>query len=462
MEKIEKVRDQYISLYCGIIERMGKNKAIPTIELDDMVMQALEKSGLVFNGNSTADRLEKKLCIILGDDIEVVDNKREGERTRAKRLFCLKAYSDEDLIRLKKKVEKYFDNRMHYTRREATVVEDGKTKTKTTVYSGYRPRKEYVRKIVSTLSKFKESRKPLLDIDDMRAGMRTAKSIKLILVDWMNSLRKLEVDLEATITGGERGLIINKLDNTLSQLLKAVKVHYSEDKDLAKMLEDALNISGKVKMEPRIEKMPESFIEKKDSKDASEKVFKESEEEFNKAYLIFALGGILTTSGVGRVEIDSLIKCLREQFGIITDKKDVKEVLKDVKEIETSDFGYSYLLKPSNWESIKETYGPQNFHSHFIARIGMTKEEILEYLPDSKVELLSIISEREGIYKITYDRSMHTKKNLLRLYRTFRGEDMILDDMKLVNMLEREITIINGRIYRGDLRYGIECVKDIF
>ena len=49
-----------------------------------------------------------------------------------------------------------------------------------------------------------------------------------------------------------------------------------------------------------------------------------------------------------------------------------------------------------------------------------------------------------------------------RLYRTFRGEDMILDDMKLVNMLEREITIINGRIYRGDLRYGIECVKDIF
>ena len=39
---------------------------------------------------------------------------------------------------------------------------------------------------------------------------------------------------------------------------------------------------------------------------------------------------------------------------------------------------------------------------------------------------------------------------------------MILDDMKLVNMLEREITIINGRIYRGDLRYGIECVKDIF
>ena len=245
----------------------------------------------------------------------------------------------------------------------------------------------------------------------MRAGMRTTKSIKLILVDWMNNLRKLEVDLEATITGEGKGLIINKLDNTLSQLLKAVKVHYSEDKDLAKMLEDALNISGKVKMKPRIEKMPESFIEKKDSKDASEKVFKESEEEFNKAYLIFALGGILTTSGVGRVDIDSLIKCLREQFGIIADKKDIKEVLKGVKEIETSDFGYSYSLKPSNWESIKETYGPQNFHSHFIARIGMTKEEILEYLPDSKVELLSVISEREGIYKITYDSSMHTTKN---------------------------------------------------
>lgn len=459
MEKFEKVKDQYISLYCGIIERMGKNKVIPTKELDVMVMQALKKSGLVFNGNSTADRLEKKLCIMLGDDIEVVDNKKEGERTRAMKLFCLKAHSDEDLIRLKKKIEKYFDNGMHYKRREATVVEDGKTKTITEAHLSYRPRKEYVRKIISILSEFKESREPLLEKNYLKEKMKTSSSNKVILTDWMNVFRKLKVDIEATVT--EKGISINKLDNTLSQLLKAVRVHYSEDKDLAKMLEDALNISGKVKMKPRIEKMPESFIEKKD-KDASEKVFKESEEEFNKAYLIFALGGILTTSGVGRVEIDSLIKCLREQFGIITDKKDIKEVLKDVKEVETSDFGYSYSLKPSNWESIRETYGPQNFHSHFIARIGMTKEEILEYLPDSKVELLSVISEREGIYKITYDRSMHTKKNLLRLYRTFRGEDMILDNMKLVNMLEREITIINGRIYRGDLRYGIECVKDIF
>ena len=110
----------------------------------------------------------------------------------------------------------------------------------------------------------------------------------------------------------------------------------------------------------------------------------------------------------------------------------------------------------NGWINISEKYDPKNTRLSVIARIGMSLDEVRKFIPET--EVLSVISDTDAIYRLWYNRSIHSFKDLIRLYRTFRGTDAILSDDVLVERMEREIVILDSAGYANNLAYQIETI----
>lgn len=216
-------------------------------------------------------------------------------------------------------------------------------------------------------------------------------------------------------------------------------------KDLIAEINLKSNGEEKIEMKDELEKahptttIKEIFVENKDFKSGG--------------YLIFALGGILNNLGKA-MSIDGACRILRENFGISTDRKDLEEVVKKEPDLELVNFGSAIKLKDrESWARLKEYYDPRQFRKTVMARIGMSLSEVREFFPKS--ELISKISDNDGIYNIIYSESRSDWKNLVRLFRTFRGTDVILD-----NEVQKRLTLAvmseNILVCKHDIAYEIE------
>ena len=92
---------------------------------------------------------------------------------------------------------------------------------------------------------------------------------------------------------------------------------------------------------------------------------------------------------------------------------------------------------------------------------GVGEDELEKILPSCKFEVASTISDYDKIYKVTYDRSMTTFMDLVSFRRSFRINDIILDEKlekrlssKIQKMIEKEI-----EIFRNGYAFKIEVEK---
>lgn len=184
-----------------------------------------------------------------------------------------------------------------------------------------------------------------------------------------------------------------------------------------------------------------------------------TELSFSVAYAIFAIGGICKKYE-SVVNYEVIYKLLKENFSIKLSRSEVIELLRkeapEFFEICTHGAGGVMLKRSVKWEDFVEKFGPKNFKEITYARIGMTLEEVRKILPNFKIEIVTEFTANDIIYRIEYDKSIHSLKSLCNLYRTFRGTDKFFEE-NLTKILRNEIIYVDSRSYVGNLSYEIEC-----
>lgn len=176
--------------------------------------------------------------------------------------------------------------------------------------------------------------------------------------------------------------------------------------------------------------------------------------DFETAYIRFAVAGILKSLG-SMVKVNKLADQLKEYFGIEVDPRLLLVILKEDHEFTLINGGEMTGLRSDNsWDILKTKYSPKNYTVSILARINMTPEEVRSYFDDAEITVISAIQKADNIYELVIDRSVHTRRQLLKLVKSFRGTDKLLDK----NMEER---ILNYLIEEEDRAYKFYCPLEI-
>lgn len=179
---------------------------------------------------------------------------------------------------------------------------------------------------------------------------------------------------------------------------------------------------------------------------------------FEIAYTIYAIGGICKNRE-SVVSYEVLYKLLKEHFSIKITRNEIIELVRkeaaEYLEVCNQCGGGIKLKNTINWEDFSEKFSPMNFKNFTYARIGMTLEEVKKIVPSFEIEVVTEFTSNDAVYKIVYDKSIHSLRSLCILYRTFRGADKLFDE-ELTKMIENEIVCIDSRSYVGNLAFEIE------
>lgn len=176
--------------------------------------------------------------------------------------------------------------------------------------------------------------------------------------------------------------------------------------------------------------------------------------DFETAYIRFAVAGILKSLG-SMVKVNKLTDQLKEYFGIEVDPRLLLVILKEDHEFTLINGGEMIGLRSDNsWDILKTKYSPKNYTVSILARINMTPEEVRSYFDNAEITVVSAIQKADNIYELVIDRSVHTRRQLLKLVKSFRGTDKILDK----DMEER---VLNYLIEEEDRSYKFYCPLEI-
>ena len=428
-------KEEKIQYFTRLVEKMGE-KVIPTKDLYRIIEETDKELGKsVKECRQRFSIITNKLIQVLGDKLEVVEGEGEKRGRYSPKWFSLKTNGEEGINNIKSDIISYFKREEVFATKRLEKARESKKGRKTKI--------TFLKRLWNILVKVKKERLEIVSFQKLKevGGLATVNAE--VLKNWKESLKKAGINLDFRIIKDDRHSKVQfiNLSNTIIQMAEAMKKAFPKEEidvksvlGLGKKLHTSINSS----MED----------EKQNSNNA------------DKAYMIYAIGGILKTQAAHRVELDVMASCLRKGFNISTTKAEIIEISRSNRELfEINNYNQSIRLVNENlWPEIKKQFGPQNFKRQFLVRLGMSLEEVKERVPEMEVELVSKINEYDGIYKIVYNRTVHHKKELVKLFRSFRQNDKILDDEALVDLLEREIEVIDGRSYKDDLAYNIENI----
>ena len=442
MEKIKQVE-----YFTKLVDSIGTS-IVNTKTLHKIISEVDNEFGYNIGGSNKCrpSRVTNKLVEILGDSwIEIVKDETAKKVGKGNpRLFSLKlrtGFEREDMESIRQVFIKYYTSRITSEKADKTEHKEPKEKSLTRRYS--KPRENMVKTIYNLLVKVNKSGRtivPFSEISDM-VGRYFSQQV---LDNWKNSLLTFGVNLDAkTFTSPESGkqkcVRFNLIRNTILLLSNKSKEWYGKDLGAEK----ELGLDKKMPIKPL---KPDNI-----------KLTSHAEElDQNTKYTIYAIGGILKLHGKA-VGYDVVCRDLSENFGIMLTKTDLRKLANEVPEFDgTISFNNAIKLTDliKSWDSICEKYNPRDIKQTVIARINMSHAEVCKFIPET--EVLSVISDTDAIYRITYDRSIRSFKDLIRLYRTFRGTDKILDNDSLVEKIEREIVILDSVGYSNKMAYQIE------
>ena len=170
--------------------------------------------------------------------------------------------------------------------------------------------------------------------------------------------------------------------------------------------------------------------------------------------IIFIIAGLICSNSRA-IDFDDICMTLRRDFKISVDRMELIKIIKQEPEFSTiSGKALAFKDGSDSWERIVRKYNPCKESINVFARISITLDQLQTYFPDA--EICSKISEGDAIYKIVMDKSQHSYSKLIKLYRTFRGTDMIIGNEELVSDMETQIKIADGLWNGNNKRYQIE------
>lgn len=451
MEKFEKESSKFnnAAYYSRLVGMIGE-KVVPTAALYEFIRQNDEHFSYTTTDASRTSKVTNMLISILGDKwIETVQDdsvKKIGKSNP--RLFSLKldkGNETESLNKLKSDIISYFlkkEIKSAPKTKSIAAVSSKKDKEKAG-RTFTRPKLTMVKRVYDVLLKVYRSGKETIPFPKLSEYMDHRYMSQQVLDTWKNSLAEYGFSLDVrvvSIGGNKKAAKFNGVKDIIFSLSKKAVEWYGEDLGAEK----DLGISGLMSVKT-VEPKKITITEKKDV-------------DQDTGYLIYVIAGILKKHGKA-LDYDDLCKVLRDNFSISTTKVDLRKLASEVPEFDgTIRVNSAIMLKDltNGWINISEKYDPKNTRLSVIARIGMSLDEVRKFIPET--EVLSVISDTDAIYRLWYNRSIHSFKDLIRLYRTFRGTDAILSDDVLVERMEREIVILDSAGYANNLAYQIETI----
>lgn len=426
-------KEEKIQYFTRLVEKMGE-KVIPTKDLYRIIEETDKELGKsVKECRQRFSIITNKLIQVLGDKLEVVEGEGKKQGRYSPKWFSLKTNGEEGINNIKSDIISYFKREEVFATKRLEKARESKKGRKTKI--------SFLKRLWNILVKVKKERLEIVSFQKLKEVGDLAVVNTEVLKNWKESLKKAGINLDFRIIKDDRHSKIQfiNLSNTIIQMAEVMKKAFPKEEEI-----DVKSVLGLGK---KLHTSINSSME-------------DEKQNADKAYIIYAIGGILKAQVSHRVELDVMTSCLRKGFNISTTKAEVVEISKSNKEFfEINNYNQSIRLVNENvWSEIKEQFGPQNFKRQFLVRLGMSLEEVKEKVPEMEVELISKINEYDGIYKIVYNRTVHHKKELVKLFRSFRQNDKILDDEALVGLLEKEIEMIDGRSYKDDLAYNIENI----
>lgn len=421
-EKIRRNIDYYNFLVDTIVETCGKNR-VKTRDLYVAVEIADEKFGLKHTAQDNS-KVIKRLKNYLGDKIIVTPDTE------------VKAHGKEkpELLTFKEGVELKIQEPTKIIKKKPAKSKARKT-----------PSKGMMKNIFTFYSILMKDGKggyvPFTTLSE-KLGITINKQV---IDNWSKSLKRylstgITYELMPMPKGRAMSVKVLNVKTEIFLLATRYKMWFGEELETKEIIGDF----KPVKLAPR------KALETSTDKAGNTKLTKDEE------YLIYHIGG-LCHKYRGPIEKATVRKHITETLRFDLGDMDFMGIIKKVPEfsiIRTDQERVS--LNDEGWEKVQAQYDPKHQERKIYVRVGLAQEKVAEYMGADNVKLSSPISDSDNIYELKINRTRHSLHNLLRLYKTFRGTDMIFGEDDLKGELDREAINSEVAYKKSDTLYQIE------
>jgi len=440
MEKLKRNSEYYKS----IVSQMGTS-----IRSTDEMYRFINNTEVKFGGDiekitPIRSSILDTLVRLLDKNVEITeDNEAKRIGRLQPRLFLLKSSVDETC----KIIDEYYDHSNtiieNKTERLVSPKIIGKINLDSMNKGQDKPieRFDHVKVLQNILTTMMIKHVNEMSFKDLRNVVKTDLIIsKSSITHIISSTEKdLNTSISYEFTGGGRAgynLVFKNAKETMmiiSKLVSAKNTAAKTDKEIKKP-ESVYIPVVKQKIE---EKVPDTV--------------REIDKSIDERDLLFIISGIMDKKANNLFD---LCKTLRDKFKISVSNKQIIDIVKQEKEITVVQSQYLSFTSAESKEVLMRKYNPQNESMTIYARIGMSLEELQNFMPNAK--LFSSISQCDNIYEITLNKSQHDFSKLLKLYQTFRGNDVIIGNHELVSKLNLQLKVKNGLWNGANDRYQLE------
>lgn len=455
MERLEKNAYQE-KLVRGLLNSLRENKTISDVHVKNLISEIHSKVGRSLDRALIKKKADELLFIWMKGELNIVKKESIGKRTP----LVIKLKNEEDMndmefeIFTEKILEKVLVKESRRVRKEPEIKEEPK---EIITPSKKGSKEERIR--INTLDNIMEALYYYImyNKDGGVIGNNVAKVLgvkkmsQIQIKTWVNGLSKHSVTLNVYYDGRNDKLVFREAEKDLSICCELYrKITGKEPKrEYLKLL------SGVEKPKVLVSKTSSAIIIKESVVD--KKMIKEDSYED----LYYYAAGIIVEHSYKAVDIDSMCTNLRK-LGYDVSKTDLQGILRKRAEFSVVRYGAAVGLNEGGWrtwDEIKEKFNPRNNIKWVDCRLSLAPEEVKNVFLET--EVLSMITERDGFYRVYYNGSLTELTKWIQLATISIGAENLskhIFDQNLVGRIKTRINLLNEFMLKEELGCKLETL----
>jgi hypothetical protein len=455
MERLEKNAYQE-KLVRGLLNSLRENKTISDVHVKNLISEIHSKVGRSLDRALIKKKADELLFIWMKGELNIVKKESIGKRTP----LVIELKNEEDMndmefeIFTEKILEKVLVKESRRVRKEPEIKEEPK---EIITPSKKGSKEERIR--INTLDNIMEALYYYImyNKDGGVIGNNVAKVLgvkkmsQIQIKTWVNGLSKHSVTLNVYYDGRNDKLVFREAEKDLSICCELYrKITGKEPKrEYLKLL------SGVEKPKVLVSKTSSAIIIKESVVD--KKMIKEDSYED----LYYYAAGIIVEHSYKAVDIDSMCTNLRK-LGYDVSKTDLQGILRKRAEFSVVRYGAAVGLNEGGWrtwDEIKEKFNPRNNIKWVDCRLSLAPEEVKNVFPET--EVLSMITERDGFYRVYYNGSLTELTKWIQLATISIGAENLskhIFDQNLVGRIKTRINLLNEFMLKEELGCKLETL----
>lgn len=455
MERLEKNAYQE-KLVRGLLNSLRENKTISDVHVKNLISEIHSKVGRSLDRALIKKKADELLFIWMKGELNIVKKESIGKRTP----LVIELKNEEDMndmefeIFTEKILEKVLVKESRRVRKEPEIKEEPK---EIITPSKKESKEERIR--INTLDNIMEALYYYImyNKDGGVIGNNVAKVLgvkkmsQIQIKTWVNGLSKHSVTLNVYYDGRNDKLVFREAEKDLSICCELYrKITGKEPKrEYLKLL------SGVEKPKVLVSKTSSAIIIKESVVD--KKMIKEDSYED----LYYYAAGIIVEHSYKAVDIDSMCTNLRK-LGYDVSKTDLQGILRKRAEFSVVRYGAAVGLNEGGWrtwDEIKEKFNPRNNIKWVDCRLSLAPKEVKNVFPET--EVLSMITERDGFYRVYYNGSLTELTKWIQLATISIGAENLskhIFDQNLVGRIKTRINLLNEFMLKEELGCKLETL----